>query len=239
MEAINIAKGTVISFLEDDDLFFENKLEIVYKEFKKDNDVVYYHNLWMPINKNGETININYINTFPDVNMSSISIKKSIVKIDEENKINISTEQDTLMYLYALESNKKIIKGKERLTYYMLHNSTSNIVSNKFEEYRKFVITNSDLSINNYIFFKNIFHSRKAINYLDSRITGLEIKRYIFGSNEFPSKYINYMINSFDGLKYKVESFLACILIEIYPKSRGYISNKIWNIHSNRSNEMI
>ena len=178
-EALNIARGTVISFLEDDDLFFENKLDIVYKKFTKDSDIVYYHNLWIPINRNEKIINMDYINTNLDVNMSSISIKKSIVTINKPNKINISTVQDTLMYLYALESNKKIIKGKEKLTYYMLHNSTSNLVCNNFNEYRKNVVAMSNLYLNNYLFFNSLVHSQKAINYLNSKITEAQIYIYI------------------------------------------------------------
>ena len=241
-KAISEANGEIISFLDDDDLFFKNKLDSVYKEFKKDNDVVYYHNLCVIVNENEKITNINNMQTSPYSNMSSISIKKSIVKINKANKINISTVPDILMYLYALESHKKIIKGKEKLTYYMLHNSISNIASNNFEEYRKFVITNLDLVLNNYMLFRNIFHSKKAINYITSQITGTQIYMNIFGANKIPSKLINYIVNSSGssgGLKYRIVLFLSYILIKIYPKSRRYISNKIWNVHSNRYDEII
>ena len=43
-KGISEANGEIISFLDDDDLFFKNKLDIVYKEFRKNKDVVYYHN---------------------------------------------------------------------------------------------------------------------------------------------------------------------------------------------------
>jgi len=237
VEALDMAGGTVISFLEDDDLFFENKLEIVYKEFKKDNNIVYYHNLYVPINSNGKTINVNNMYTSIDFNMSSISIKKSIVKINKTDKINGTS--DVLMYLYVLESNKKIIKGKEKLTYYMFHNSTSNIASNNFEEYRKFLINQADLNLNSYILFNNLFHSRKAINFLNLRITDMQIQKYISGSNEFPSKLINYIINSSGSLKYRVEFFLACILIKVYPGSRKYIGNKMWDNYRKQVNKMV
>ena len=44
IEALNVAKGTVISFLDDDDLFSSNKLEVVYNKFKSNNNICYYHN---------------------------------------------------------------------------------------------------------------------------------------------------------------------------------------------------
>ena len=222
-------------------LFFENKLEIVYKEFKKDMNIVYYHNLYAPINKNGEPINVNNVNTRLDFNMSSISIKKSIVEIHNANKINLA--QDWLMYLYALESDKKIIEGKEKLTYYMFHNSASNTASitacKNIGEYRKFVIGRSDLYLSTCMYLNNLFHSKKAINYINFQITHLQIDSYIFGSNEFPSKLINYIINRLDKFKVKVELILVCIVIKIYPDCRKYFINKLWNMHSKQFNEVI
>ena len=235
-KGISEANGEIISFLDDDDLFLENKLDVIYKKFRTDPTIVYYHNLSVPINERGETLNINGMNASPDFNMSSISIKKSIVKINNADRID--RDPDTLMYLYALESGKKIIRGKEKLTYYMFHNSTSNIVSNNFEEYRKFIITKSDLNLSKYVLFRNLFHSRKAINYINSRTTDAQIYKYIFGSNEFPSKLINYIINSPGSLKFKVKLFMSCILIKVYSGSSKYISNKMWNTHSQRSNEI-
>ncbi len=239
VEALNVATGDVISFLEDDDLFFENKLEVVYKEFRKDINIVYYHNLCIPINKQGKIINIKRMKTPLDFNMSSISIKKSIIKISKVDTINISTVLDIIMYLYALESNKKIVKGKEKLSYYMVHDSASNILSMNFEEYKNFVIAQVDLNLKNYILFKNLVHSRQGIKYLNWRITHSQIDKYIFGSDEFPSKLLNYVINSFDSLTRRVVLFLSCILIKVYSNSRKYVSYKMWNIHNKWTNEII
>ncbi len=235
-KGISEANGEIISFLDDDDLFFENKLEVVYNKFKKDNNIVYYHNSCIPINKNMKNVNIDFMPTTPDFNMSSISIKKSIVKINKANKINMS--QDILMYLYALESNKKILIEEEKLTYYMVHDSATNIVSNNFEEYRKFVLTKSNLILDGFKICTNAVQSQKAVNYINWRITSVQMDRYIFGSTEIPSKLINYMINSTDSLKYRVELIFAYMLIRIYPKSRKYISNKIWTNHSKQANEI-
>ena len=200
-------------------------------------NIVYYHNFGETINRNGETINMN--NVFNDLafNMSSISIKKSIVKIHNADKIN--AVPDPLMYLYALESDKKIIKGKEKLTYYMFHNSTSNTACKNIGEYRKFIIKGLDLHLSTFMYFNNLFHSKKAINYIYSQITYLQIRSYIFGSNEFPSKLINYIINRLDKFKVKVELILVCIVIKIYPDCRKYFINKLWNMHSKQFNEVI
>ena len=50
------AKGEVLAFLEDDDLFLPGKLSRVYEVFKKDKKIGYYHNemIFFDMNKNEE-----------------------------------------------------------------------------------------------------------------------------------------------------------------------------------------
>lgn len=43
-EAINRASGEIILFLEDDDMFYKEKLETVLNKFENDKNLVYYHN---------------------------------------------------------------------------------------------------------------------------------------------------------------------------------------------------
>ncbi len=227
--------GEIVSFLDDDDLFFENKLDTVYKEFKKDGNLVYYHNRHIPINRDGETIGIKSMYS-PDFNMSCISIKKSIVKMNGTDKINMSP--DTLMYLYALESGKTTIRGDEKLTYYMFHDSVTNDTSKNFEEYKKLMITQSDLILYSYELFRSLFHSKKALNFLDSRITGVEYSKCIYGQFDSPRRLINYVINNPGNLRSRATFFLSCVLMKVYPKYREHVGNKMWNIHCERVNKM-
>ena len=233
VEALNIARGTVISFLEDDDSFLENKLDIVYNEFIQDSNVVYYHNLCVYINENGKSINNNLINPSPDFNMSSISIKKSIVKIKNNDKTNILP--DTSMYLYALESNKKIINGKEKLTYYMFHKSASHIVAINFEEYRKQTLTIIEETLETYRKLKELCNLPNSINFINARMTGFEINGYIYGRNEKPNNLINYILNYSFPLKLRIKFLSAYILIKINHNFRQYIQKKIWRNDNKRS----
>ncbi|MCW1311663.1 MAG: glycosyltransferase family A protein, partial [Candidatus Rehaiarchaeum fermentans] len=51
---IEKAKGEIICFLEDDDLFYPNKLEYVYNLFNNVKNLGYYKNNYFPINEQGE-----------------------------------------------------------------------------------------------------------------------------------------------------------------------------------------
>ncbi|SMD30796.1 glycosyltransferase family 2 protein [Picrophilus oshimae] len=162
-KGINESKGDIISFLDDDDLFFNNKLEYVYNLFKKNNNLIYYHNNSKIIDKNGKITKLR-INA-PYFNMSSINIKKDIINID--NIIyyikKISTDQDLFMYLCALESDKKIISNKMELTYYRYHNSTSNTVSSDIKDFNYNTVKKLDTIIDGLYLFKTIFKSKKII----------------------------------------------------------------------------
>ncbi len=56
VEALNIASGDVISFLDDDDLFANNKLEVVYNKFKDHSNLCYYHNDHIQVNEKYEIL---------------------------------------------------------------------------------------------------------------------------------------------------------------------------------------
>ena len=136
--------------------------------------------------------------------------------------------QDTLMYLYALDSNKKIINGKKELTYYMLHNSVSNIIATNFEEYKNRALAIIEETLKSYIIFKELFNLPKSINFINARITGFRINGYMYGLKEKPQNLINYISNNSFTLKFKVKFLLVYILIKINPNFRQYIYKKVW-----------
>jgi len=122
LEGIKNSKGDIIAFLEDDDRFHRDKLKIVNEVFS-DEDVVYYHNAAQYIDEDGRFLNrINYGISF---NLSSISVRKSIIKTELMKNPVISYTSDFFIYLCAIESGGKIISDKRTLTYYMQHKNSS------------------------------------------------------------------------------------------------------------------
>jgi glycosyltransferase involved in cell wall biosynthesis len=155
--AVEKAKGEVITFLDDDDLFMANKLEIIYKTFKEFKDLSYLHNNEYFIDDKGnqakfwlanfnEDIFLNDIKRFSEIwelqkmglvfNMSSISIKKNKIIGYLEQLKEINTNQDDFMFLVStLERDSLIILSKEKLTKYRLHNSSTINLSDDMNEF--------------------------------------------------------------------------------------------------------
>lgn len=117
--ALNICKGNVISFLEDDDLFLKNKLEYVYNLFNNNKDLVFYRNAVSFIDDFRNLLNIN--NMEPDFNLSAMSIYKDILNINGLE--GILTGVDTFVYFVALDSGGKVVYNDKILSYYRRHES--------------------------------------------------------------------------------------------------------------------
>lgn len=142
-----LTNSPIISFLEDDDLFVENKLDSVYNKFNQHNDLLYYHNSMIPINEetnfidkwykqeNGnlicdsttELIKIRRLVMYGGHNLSSISVKRDLIlhnhKIFKEYTYNL----DYVTLLLALNSDGLKISDFERLTFYRDHESAIHV----------------------------------------------------------------------------------------------------------------
>jgi glycosyltransferase involved in cell wall biosynthesis len=149
---IEKAKGEIISFLDDDDLFMPEKLETVYSFFKKYEDLVYFHNSCYFVDERGkllkkglkenpnENIILNNIENLNQIlglfkyglwfNMSSISIKKNkIIPFIEKLKL-INDGPDTFMFVVSILYNPKLfIISNEKLTKYRLHESATQFLN--------------------------------------------------------------------------------------------------------------
>lgn len=147
--AINESKGDIISFLQDDDLFVKDKLEIIYKILSENVGICFVSNGYIEIDENGldidsvkkkhdleqvlfsenekkEFSNICYmIKNGYDFNLSSISIRKDALSpyLYELNKINGS--DDSFFFFVSLFASGSLIRLNVPLTKYRVHNSAT------------------------------------------------------------------------------------------------------------------
>ncbi len=210
IDGIKCSQGNIISFLEDDDLFFNNKLETVNKIFN-DKNIVYYHNYYYPINDSDEYTNFN--NQDITFNMSCISISKNIIEIDKLK--NIKTITDLFMYLSALDYGGEIKIDKAKLTYYRFHNSVSNIIIKNFKEYENKAILFRYNCINDLTAFKSMFKSNKSLKCIDLYIIDNKVELLLLGKNQITIKEIlKYTI-------YRKGRFInKSMIIILYPLSK-------------------
>ena len=144
-KGIEESRGEIICFLDDDDLFFTNKLEYINYIFSKDKVLGYFHNDALNISPEGERLKKIQKNNI-DFNISSISIRKNI--IDKQLLKKIWTAPDTLLYIFGLESNKRIINSNKKLNFYRIHNNNTTTNIKWFKEYKSQLENFNSLSMN-------------------------------------------------------------------------------------------
>ena len=141
---ISESKGDIICFLDDDDLFDENKLTRVNEIFSK-YDISYYRNSYKNIDEYGDEVHNNelfnfekplyYKNSFDTpltiisriVNMSGTCIKKSLISkyLDILSKLYITPDRfiNELPYIENVGS----FYDSEKLSFYRVHESSSHV----------------------------------------------------------------------------------------------------------------
>ncbi|AFZ70647.1 Glycosyl transferase family 2 [Caldisphaera lagunensis DSM 15908] len=142
---IKEAKGQIITFLEDDDVYESNRLQYIYSTFQKYNDLIYFHNNQKIINENGNIIDQNMI--YPDIyiqdpsrycdklfinpggfhNASSIAIAKEIIERKESLNLlkTIKSSPDLAMLSLAIKQKGSLYLSGQSLTRYRIHMSSS------------------------------------------------------------------------------------------------------------------
>ena len=219
VEALKICNNDIISFLDDDDLFFNNKLEIVNKIFEN-KDIAYYHNSEQSIDDNNKELNFAYNSL--DFNMSSISIRKEIINENTLSKVTHSI--DTLMYLFSVNSNKKVYLDKKVLTYYRIHNS----ITHNFDDlnlYINFNIKSYNNVMNSYKTFYVLFDNKRIKDLLLHKIAFTYFMLRIFNNEKFElKKYIDFIrTKSYNNKKYEYKIMISSIFL------KKYIIRKLYN----------
>lgn len=154
--ALKIATGSIICFLDDDDLWSKDRLLTVSNAFLRFNNLGYFHNSVLPFKEDkfidrkkyeiipkygnfyvknlDKSLVIRKITEYyPDFNMSSICIDKKILKNHMDDLKLITTSPDTFLYFCALESCYDLFLCTDSMTFYRHHdlNLTTNDVKNE------------------------------------------------------------------------------------------------------------
>jgi len=230
-DVLKYAKGEVICFLDDDDLFIKEKLEYIYNTFLENKNLIYINNARIYIDDKGNYLNKSpskfekrekdviikdrnknpvallkiqqYVN--PWSNNSSISMKKFILTRFENTLCDVKFAPDLFFYFISLMSGDILI-SKHALTKYRVHESTSNSIGN-YESYRETALK---------------FESKDTANIILSKTKakiGKELKKYfdIFSKDQG----ITYLFYAGNYRKKVLLDYLQIFpyIIRAFPKS--------------------
>ena len=168
-EAIDVAKGDILTFLEDDDFFHEGKLNLVAKVFLEHKNMLYFHNSNKIIDHNGKAIEkdvypeanknfvidmnilslrkISSIRKKPYLGLSSTSINGGFGRSIRNQLQDINIAVDFFIFFISLSSEGIMFLSTEKLTSYRVHNSDSNFGGDFNTYLNKKIEHNSKLTV--------------------------------------------------------------------------------------------
>jgi teichuronic acid biosynthesis glycosyltransferase TuaG len=151
---IKKSKGKYISFIDADDIWEKNKLELQIKYMKKKNYLI-SHTSYKIIDKENNILNSRIARDFNnisellkscDIGLSSVVAKKDIFN-EQCSFANLKTKEDFVLWLFLLKQNIKIGSIKKNLMYWRkLDSSLSSSTIQKL--YDGFIVYNKYMKFN-------------------------------------------------------------------------------------------
>ncbi len=236
----------IICFLEDDDLFIEDKIDIVYKKFKENKNLVYYHNSMIPIGDGNQILTKWYkqenrslicdsrsklkilrrLIRYGGHNMSSISVSRNIILRNTKMFVNSTHNLDYSILLLALSSCGLILSDSDRVTYYKMHSSAVHINDKNYEGFVSKVCILKENSINT---LYNLHPCIIGKNIVVENIYQLMLNQYLISHSFFcdssPSVSIIKYISLFK-YQYSIKNYFMYLILLILFKWKGFMKIK-------------
>lgn len=226
---IRECKGVFVCFLDDDDEFESDKLEIISNLLEKDDRLDFIHNSISVINEGGNTINTSpkenvsgsisfnpgthqnstlsrLIRHRGDWYLSAMCIRKSVILkvIDELDFIDQSV--DKFIFYAALNFGKEMMMVDNRVTRYRLHQSTTTYAGtmNEFMEKRQVFFENSVRVFNKIV---EISRDRSGSNLANCQLIQHRINLYFISGNKNHKVTMTELLKFVSCLKYSKTRF--------------------------------
>ena len=247
--------GDIITFLEDDDIFFSGKLEKIKRLFESTKGLVYYHNNYSTIDQRGNNLEIELFNPIKSpilfdldqinevqmvnilrkgsfFNLSCISIRKDVLLPWLERLKQISVAVDNFMFYISLSSNSKLFLDDEILTGYTIHEENDSIhVGGSLQSIMIKRQSFLERDIEGYEIIINSVKNQLLLDTLRYRILAPRINLYIID----PSKVKISKSECVDGMKYSIRThywllFFLCLFHLFFEKFHK-LSIKIYSFY--------
>jgi glycosyltransferase involved in cell wall biosynthesis len=156
-EGFTVSKGDVLLFLDDDDLFEANRLEVVLSEFDNHPELGFYKNEVNFIDADGATLSrdqarshgihapnrtprlllegdsrysgaLRLAMTSPEFNSSSMAIRRELFEAGMPYLPRMVMGLDTLLWFEGLASDRALLLDNQRLTQYRIHSSNYSVI---------------------------------------------------------------------------------------------------------------
>lgn len=170
--AIRQARGAILCFLDDDDMFHPDKLKFLEREILSSPEIGYYHNSWTNFSEKAQALQSARLMDFSVVhrrkvtaslrgygeltvsqtsgwtsgfNLSCVSMRRTVVEPYLATLTRIRAATDSVFLALGLLSNLDAVFSDATLTFYRIHVSYSRPEASNLQSYRKEICDHSYL----------------------------------------------------------------------------------------------
>ncbi len=204
VEVIKVVNDNeMIVFLEDDDLFFDEKINRLLEVMDKTEDIYFYHNAFISVNERGNylgvyknhlksSIVVNLASNFKQIlyaalnggahNLSSMAVSSNLIKSYSELIESITYTLDHAFFLLSLDSGHSMYFDNTLLTKYTVHNGASrlNFLENDYLENKREFIRNAKSEL---VRVRSFLKNKSALNASDFFIWELGLHEWFLSSD--------------------------------------------------------
>lgn len=212
MRGITIARGEIITFLDDDDMFSDTKLETVLKIFNDEPSLIYYHNSqYFTVydqRRNNNRRNFRKVLKTKDIrnnlaklikkygpssfyfNLSSISIRKDAYIGNVKYLLHLPDHPDDFFFFIGLQMEGKFFFDNLQLTTYRVHLANTSSIS-------------KDVYKNRNVYFSKKFalfeKQSKSTSQILTVISNRIIRKYLKSKESHETALMNFYRNTFSA----------------------------------------
>ena len=245
--ALKKAKGDVIAFLDDDDEFAKNKLETVYKYFKEDTNLIFYHNNFYLINEADKILHTNQrllgkrvlidsekkkanslkyiVSEFKaNENASSMVLRKKLIENSLFDLKKITVALDAFSFFIALLNTGNVLVDSTPLTFYRVH-SIGSVTNGPLATFNKFYMHRkkyTKLAVKDTYILYNICIGTPFQDFVNKLLSETKLYYGLYSGTNGINKYLpstsDYLIFLSEPNKGKI-SFVLQVILSKFLKS--------------------
>jgi glycosyltransferase involved in cell wall biosynthesis len=203
--AIIKSRGDLIAFLDDDDLFFNEKLETIYRLFNEThfgyfrNEILPFHNTREALNYSGNGGKFTLIDENDLVGRRIKTISKKIFSISSSSTVvsrpfltqslnhleEIKIAFDSYLFYLALHNNERIVVSSEILTLYRKHMSFTSTDSLNIDLFKEKIKSSAIVLLHDYKLIRSVLTNNKELKkIIDHDIFSIEIPLLLSGNKK-------------------------------------------------------
>lgn len=240
---LNSCKGDYVVFLEDDDKFTRDKLEMILKAFEN-NKIIYYHNNHEIIDKYSQILDLNQVKkkSFDrqftrstlwnpphnyhritkysgDFNLSSIAVSRSHIIKYNSVLAKIESAADFIVFSVLLQDNFPFYFDVNRTTLYRMHeNSETHSIERNHEK----LIDHSKREYRSALIVYESLNSEPVKRMFVEWLLSLKFYAYVAGIKDLKPSFIDKLKLFYYGITAPNPSYLisiiAVVVYSMFPK---------------------